>query len=64
MSGRVQDSLRELETLSNKADINLCSLLALLHGHRMAKSVGMLFGFRFIHFLFLGCLTSGILKLL
>jgi len=26
--------------LSNKADINLCSLLALVHGHRKAKSVG------------------------
>jgi len=40
-AGRVQDSLRELETLSNKADINLCSLLVLIHGHRKAKSVGV-----------------------
>jgi len=41
ISGRVQDSLRELETLSNKPDVNLCSLLALVHGHRKAKSVGV-----------------------
>ena len=41
MSGRVQDSLRELETLSNRSDVNLCSLLALVHGHRKAKSVGV-----------------------
>jgi len=40
IAGRVQDSLRELETLSNKPDINLCSLLALIHGHRKAKSIG------------------------
>jgi len=43
VSGRVQDSLRELESLSQKADINLCSLLALIHGHRLARSVGVSF---------------------
>jgi len=41
MLGRVQDSVRELEALSNKADVNLCCLHALVHGHLKAKSVGM-----------------------
>jgi len=41
ISGRVQDSLRELERLSHKQDVNLCSLLALVYGHHKAKSVGV-----------------------
>jgi len=37
--GRAQEGVRELDSLTRKQDVNLCSILASIHGHRLARSV-------------------------
>ena len=39
--GRVQEGISDLEVIKDKRDINVCSLLALTHAHRLCKTVGM-----------------------
>ena len=40
ISGRAQEAIRELEMLKDKRDVNLCSLMALMYAHKMARVVG------------------------
>ena len=40
VSGRAQEAIRELEMLKDKRDVNLCSLMALMYAHKMARVVG------------------------
>lgn len=40
-SDRTQEGMRELEQLRDKRDVNLCSVMALMLGHKKAKVVGM-----------------------
>ena len=42
-AGRTQEGMRELEILKEKRDVNLCSTMALIMGHKYSQSVGMLF---------------------
>ena len=38
--GRAQEAIRELEMLKDKRDVNLCSVMALMYAHKMARVVG------------------------
>ncbi|XP_036176056.1 tetratricopeptide repeat protein 21B isoform X3 [Myotis myotis] len=38
MEGKTQEALREFETLKNKPDVSLCSLLALIYAHKMSPN--------------------------
>lgn len=38
--GRIQESMREFESLSSRPDVNLSSTLGLIQGHRKAKVIG------------------------
>jgi len=40
-TGRVQEGMRELDILKDKRDVNLCSTMALMLGHKHSQSVGM-----------------------
>ena len=40
ISGRAQEAIRELEMLKDKRDVNLCSLMALMYAHKMARVIG------------------------
>ena len=37
---RVQEGMRELDAMKDKQDVNLCSILALIVGHKKSKHIG------------------------
>ena len=39
---RVQESMRELDVLKDKRDVNLCSTMALILAHKKGRSIGKL----------------------
>ncbi|KAK3106686.1 hypothetical protein FSP39_025201 [Pinctada imbricata] len=39
LQGRIQESMRELDILKDKRDVNLCSTMALMYGHKHSQSV-------------------------
>jgi tetratricopeptide repeat protein 21B len=39
MEGRMSDAMRELEMLTSKQDVNLAAVIALIYGHKQARSV-------------------------
>ncbi|ELW62312.1 ESF1 like protein [Tupaia chinensis] len=40
MEGKTQEALRELEAIKNKQEVSLCSLIALIHAHKMSPNPG------------------------
>lgn len=38
---RTQESMRELDLLKDKRDVNLCSTMALILAHKKSRGVGM-----------------------
>ncbi|XP_006153641.1 tetratricopeptide repeat protein 21B isoform X1 [Tupaia chinensis] len=38
MEGKTQEALRELEAIKNKQEVSLCSLIALIHAHKMSPN--------------------------
>ncbi|KAB1278603.1 Tetratricopeptide repeat protein 21B [Camelus dromedarius] len=38
MEGKTQEALREFEAIKNKHDVSLCSLIALIHAHKMSPN--------------------------
>uniref|UniRef100_A0A9W3FN10 Tetratricopeptide repeat protein 21B n=1 Tax=Camelus bactrianus TaxID=9837 RepID=A0A9W3FN10_CAMBA len=38
MEGKTQEALREFEAIKNKQDVSLCSLIALIHAHKMSPN--------------------------
>ncbi|XP_007494364.1 tetratricopeptide repeat protein 21B isoform X1 [Monodelphis domestica] len=38
MEGRNQEAFRELEAIKNKQDVSLCSLIALIYGHKLSSN--------------------------
>ncbi|KAL5010855.1 hypothetical protein ScPMuIL_013160 [Solemya velum] len=39
LQGRVQEGMRELDVLKEKRDVNLCSCMALIYGHKYSQNV-------------------------
>ena len=40
LTERVQEGMRELDAMKDKQDVNLCSILALIVGHKKSKHIG------------------------
>ena len=42
-AGRIQEAMREFDILKDKRDVNLCSTMALMYGHKHSQAIGQLF---------------------
>ena len=49
ITDRVQEGMRELESLKDKRDVNICAILTLILAHKKARNVGKLEQEKYTH---------------